>query len=143
MKKIYQRFRISELIAKRHSLVITEDENDELDTWINESDTNINEYEDIVNVLTENKQALFYNNLNIDHEWESFQKKKIKTVQRLRLRIIKYAAAIILPLILGGLFFNIYDLKTDNNSWSTLREAKNELLTFGRKKNQKPEDIQE
>ena len=32
------------------------------------------------------------------------------------------------------------DFKTDNQSWSTLREAKNELLSLGRKKNESSDD---
>lgn len=36
------------------------------------------------------------------------------------------------------------DFKNDNKGWSALREAKNDLLTFGRKKNEvKPEDIED
>lgn len=115
MKKIDQRFRISNLIAKRYSSVISDDDDGELDDWINESEANIIEYELIADALIDDSQQLFYDDLNIDQEWKFFQKNKIKSVHRLRVRIIKYAAAIILPLILGGLFFNIYDFKTDDS----------------------------
>jgi len=97
-------FRIAELISKQISASISSIEKTDLDTWVNQSAKNVTIYK---NALNSKKQLLkleMYNGFNKEKVWgnlknELFSSKVISLFPR---KLMKYAAAILIPLMLAS-----------------------------------------
>ncbi|NDV59591.1 FecR family protein [Bacteroides sp. 519] len=97
-----QQFRIAELISKYLSGLLTEEEQQDLNTWREISPDNEKLFHKLCN--SENFKAHYKQTLDFDKTqgWE-FLNKKMKTYHRrnIILKISRYAAILILPLIVG------------------------------------------
>lgn len=103
MEDIKLRLRISQLIARKFTSSITEAELEELNEWI--SDSNEIEYNKLVQELSGGQWKESYASFDIDKEWKRFEKKNISKTRRFIYAYMGYAAASIIPLMLGIMVF--------------------------------------
>jgi len=96
-------FKIAELIAKKIKDEISEDEQSELDKWINDSPQNRTQYENSIDTKNQINKLKSYNSYNKQDVWKKIEEKTRapKTIS-LNRRIMRYAAAILLPLFIAG-----------------------------------------
>lgn len=97
---------ISVLLYKQQSGTISEQEQVRLNDWKNQSDENLKLVAKLSSDLKIKEKQSQYKNINAAKAWEQIESKivdqKPKT-RRLFTDLMKYAAAIILPLAIGGL----------------------------------------
>ncbi|WP_321373403.1 FecR domain-containing protein [uncultured Draconibacterium sp.] len=106
MNKIYQIMEVASLIAKKLSNQLDSEESKSLSSWKKESTKN----EELFNKITDwdnyQERNKAYNIFNSEKAWKHFSKNIEKSKKRIGLTsLLKYAAAITVPLILGGLIF--------------------------------------
>jgi ferric-dicitrate binding protein FerR (iron transport regulator) len=101
-------FHISSLIARKLASEITEDEESELDAWINASPVNKAIYETTIDPKTKIERDSFVQSLNVQSDWLTVQNKLPaskagKHVQMYWLRVA--AAVLVVAVALGVIFF--------------------------------------
>lgn len=105
-------FHISELIVKQIKGNLSKEEKLELDSWINESEENKTTYLSSIDKQQHLSKLTTYQQYNNEKAWSNIEEELFatKTISLFSRRIMKYAAAIAIPLmILGGvgyLYFN-------------------------------------
>ncbi|MGB5988458.1 MAG: FecR family protein [Marinifilaceae bacterium] len=106
MKEIQERIRIADLIAHKLISTISAAEIIELDEWINASSKNKKEYLDICRSIQESGKAPDFYSMDMNKEWEEFKKEKYVFNKGVKFTILKYAAAIFIPLLIAVISFN-------------------------------------
>ncbi|MGV8093911.1 MAG: FecR family protein [Mangrovibacterium sp.] len=106
----YNRYKmIAKLISKEISGEIAPDEQQELSSWINELPGNRALYHRIKNAESFRKRNEEYRQINISTGWDHLNRKIERTSKIIKLRtVFKYAAVIMIPLIVAGLLFKYF-----------------------------------
>lgn len=109
---------IAEIISRKIQGTITPDEQVKLDEWINTSVENLELYQKITNTDHQLKKLETYQKIDTTKAWQSFEEKtRIKSRMLNLTRIFRYAAAILIPLIIS--VGTVYFLR-DKNKDTTL-----------------------
>jgi ferric-dicitrate binding protein FerR (iron transport regulator) len=106
----FNRFKkIAVLIAGKLGGTLTPDDEKELDAWLEEEPDNKNLYRQIKDSSNFKRWRLSVENSDREMGWEKlYSSIRAQERQAIRLNILKYAAAIILPLMVaGGIYFYI------------------------------------
>lgn len=119
-------FKIAELIAKKIKGEITDDEQTELNKWIAISPENRIIYENSINTknqINKLKTYIAHKKQSKETVWEKIEEKTIGPKRHIsRSIILRYAAAIILPLfVIGGITYNF--LSQEDMTLATLDES--------------------
>jgi len=123
MKEIYQITKIAGWIAKSISKQIELEEKEKLDTWKNESENNKKLFKKISDWDNFQERNNTYKSFDTEKAWNQIGTKIEKPTPRIRINsILKYAAAIVLPLMIGGILF--YYLSDSNTVTEQLAEIK-------------------
>lgn len=94
------------MIAKNISNQINSEERKSLNSWKNESDDNKKLFSKIKNWDNFQERNNTYKSFDAEKAWQQFSLKIKKTNTRVRIMsVLKYAAAIAIPLVLGGIIF--------------------------------------
>lgn len=113
MDRIDSIFENSRLIAKKIAGQLTEHEEDIFDEWLNESPQNQEFYNNVrknQNFLHRNEQ---FENINTKRAWDELSTKlKIGRRNSLITTFLKYAAAILFPILIGGTIYYFVDQYT-------------------------------
>ena len=110
MKETQNIFEIARLIAKSSSRQINSAEQKKLDSWENESLQNKKLFEKINDWDNFQERNSIYKSIDSEQAWEKFSKHINKSKKVVRLKFYKYAAAILIPLmIFGGMFYYLID----------------------------------
>lgn len=103
--------RISELISKEIVYGLDEEENRELQKWINKSEHNLNLYIDIVNKDSIEDYMHDREMIDVSRNWHSFQSKVSKGKETKKRKYIsvfsRYAAVLLIIVSLGVVFYEI------------------------------------
>ena len=106
MNRIQDILKFAELIAKYISNHLNSEERERLESWMNESKDNKKLIGKIKNWNNFQERNSAYKSYNTKHAWQQFSLKIEKPDPRIRIiSLFKYAATIVLPLLLGGLIF--------------------------------------
>lgn len=97
-------FRISDLIAKKLKGILTDAEQDELDTWVNGSARNSAIYKNATDPQKQLAKLEMYTRFNKEKAWKSIEEELFspKVILLFSAKFMKYAAAILIPLMLAG-----------------------------------------
>lgn len=102
MEKINSIFEISELIARDKSGQLNQLEKDTLEKWIKSSERNQILYQRIVDGSNLSARNSLYERINTKQAWNKLSKELIAPQKnRVRTLLIRYAAAIMIPLLIG------------------------------------------
>ncbi len=110
MTKAY--IKISKLIYKEKTGLLSDSESDFLNAWKNESEENRSIYERLIQDLDLDSKQTEYNQIDLDEVWKKLepQLKSETKVRTLFKEFVRYAAILILPLAIGGyLVYNAID----------------------------------
>jgi len=111
--KISERIEISYLLSKFLKTNLDANEQVELDNWLKEDVTHQALLNDLLNIEEREKRLDFISRINMDYEWQRFQKKsapKLIPMKNKWLELARYAAVITLPMLIAG-----YLLLQNNN----------------------------
>lgn len=102
MEKVKSIFEISELIARDINGLLTQSEKEMLSEWLKKSDRNQKIYHQIINGNNLSERNRLYESVDVNQGWYKVSKslnfdRKIRLIRL----IVKYAAAILLPVLLG------------------------------------------
>ena len=115
MKKIHYLIKVAGLIVKNISNQINSEEKENLSSWKNESGKHEKLYNKIVDWDNFQERNKVYESFDAEKAWGQFSHKIDKPKSRVRvMSILKYAAAIALPLLLGGVIFYYLSGRQDN-----------------------------
>ncbi len=115
MKKIQDIIKVAGLIAKNISNQINSEEKETLYFWKDRSEKNKKLYDKITDWDNFQERNQTYKQFDTEKAWGKFSQKINKPTYRIRvLSVLKYAAAIAIPLILGGIIF--YNLNKQNDN---------------------------
>ncbi len=108
-------FRISELIGRHLAGTLSEEDNDILQAWINENEDNSKLFHQITNPDKVSEKIKRLEEINIEKGWDvvkasTFTQKRITLV-----KVLKYAAVIILPLLAGYFWYVSTEKMNDLN----------------------------
>ena len=106
MEKIKSIFEISELIARDISGQLNLQDKALLDEWLNSSERNQKLYRNIMDSGNFSERNKLYESIDIERAWNEVS--RVLDVQRSKqklLIIFKYAAAILIPVLIGGTAF--------------------------------------
>lgn len=116
MKDIQQIIKLAGLIAKSICNQTTAEEKEILNSWKNESSNNKTLFSKITDWDNYKKRNQTYQSFDTEKAWARFSLKMSKTHSNKRfLTVFKYAAAVITPLMLGGLLFYYLSNKPAEN----------------------------
>jgi len=104
--------RISKLIYKEKTNLLSDTEKESLEEWKNESEENLSIYQGLILELDLNSKKSEYNQIDLGQAWKKLEPQlKAETKGRTLFReFIRYAAILILPLAIGGyLVYNAID----------------------------------
>jgi ferric-dicitrate binding protein FerR (iron transport regulator) len=115
MKKIHHITKISRLIVKTIGRGINAEEKKNLDQWKDESTKNQQLYNKIVNWDNFQKRNQLAQHFDANRAWEQFSTKMHKKQIGISVKqVLRYAAAIMLPLLLGGAVFYFLNTRQGN-----------------------------
>ncbi len=104
--KIQRITELARLIAMNISNQISMKEKEDLDSWRNESGRNEQLYNRIVNWDNFEKRNQSWESFDADRAWAEFSKRQKKNHLKLHPKqILSYAAAVLIPLMIGGVLF--------------------------------------
>ena len=104
--KIQRIIELARLIAMNISNQISMKEKEDLDSWRNESGRNEQLYNRIVNWDNFEKRNQSWESFDADRAWAKFSKQqKKKHLKLYPKQMLRYAAAVLIPLVLGGVLF--------------------------------------
>ncbi|MEL7589244.1 MAG: FecR domain-containing protein [Prolixibacteraceae bacterium] len=117
MEKLDPLFENSELIAKKVTGELTGEESDRFDRWLNSTEQNqafFKKIKDKTNFLIRNEQ---FESVNTTRAWAEFTKAISTERDKKRFAIfIRYAAVILLPLLIGvTVYWSIYGYRSQNH----------------------------
>ena len=97
-------FDIAELIQKKITGTISEYEMKVLEKWLNESDDNVTLYEKAVNPENQLKKMEVHQLFDKEKAWSDIEEKifLVKTIRFYSQSTLKFAAAILLPIMVFG-----------------------------------------
>ncbi len=110
-------FHIADLIVKDIKGKLNASEKSELDAWVNEDPENAVSYKKAKDAKRQLSKLEVYKLFNVDKAWSAIEDElfKTKTINLFSTRILRYAAAILLPiLIIGGASYLFFNQKTTN-----------------------------
>ncbi|MCE4565810.1 DUF4974 domain-containing protein [Maribellus sp. CM-23] len=114
--RIQHLIQVARLIAKDTSNQISPEEKERLESWKNESKQNLKLYDRIVNWDNFQERNREWESIDADHAWEQFSARIEKERRVLNVRqILIYAAAIMLPLLVGGTVFYYLTVRDGNS----------------------------
>lgn len=105
-------FKVSDLLYKEQTELLTDSENAFLTEWRNQSEENQTLYNSLIQDLNLESKQKEYDKIDLHQAWERIepQIKTEKKTHKLFIEFIRYAAVLILPLALGGyLVYNAID----------------------------------
>jgi transmembrane sensor len=99
-------YHIADLIAKKIKGIISPGEQEELDHWIKEDSENLLVYNRATDPKKQLERLEIYALFNKDKAWSGIENKlfETKTVRFTPQKVLRYAAAIVLPLLIAGGF---------------------------------------
>jgi transmembrane sensor len=99
-------YHIADLIAKKIKGIISPGEQEELDHWIKEDSENLLVYNRATDPKKQLERLEIYALFNKDKAWSGLENKlfETKTVRFTPQKVLRYAAAIVLPLLIAGGF---------------------------------------
>jgi len=99
-------YHIADLIAKKIKGIISPFEQEELDNWIQENPENQDVYERAIDPGKQLEKLEIYSLFNKEKAWSELENKlfETKTVRFTPQKLLRYAAAIVLPLLVAGGF---------------------------------------
>ena len=102
MEKIYSIIEVSELIARDICGQLKEIEKESLDKWINSSERNQQLYAKIMDGNNLSNRNSLYESVNDKHAWKKVSKAlNVKPKRRIVSLLFRFAAAIIIPILIG------------------------------------------
>lgn len=111
-KNISEKIGISDLLSRFLGTDLDANEQVLLDNWLKEDEAHHSLLNDLKNAKRREERDELIERINLDDEWKRFQKKTTKTISlpnRL-LEVARYAAVIVLPMLLAGyLLFQNYN----------------------------------
>ena len=120
MKRIQHIIKVAGLIAKNISNHINSEEKESLDSWKSESDANRKLFSKIKKWDNFQERNRTYKSFDAEKAWQQFSLQIEKPSARIRFRsVLKYAAAIALPLLLGGVIFYYLSGRQNNITQQT------------------------
>ncbi len=106
MKKIELLLEISELLAKKMSGEVSNDEEQQIQDWLKQSENNQLLYDSIINATGISERNKIIEELDTQKAWTGYKKRIVSAKKRrISYNILKYAAAILLPIIAATTFF--------------------------------------
>jgi transmembrane sensor len=108
-------YHIADLIAKKIKGIISPGEQEELDHWIKEDPENLLVYNRATDPKKQLERLEIYALFNKDKAWSGLENKlfETKTVRFTPQKVLRYAAAIVLPLLIAGGFAYKYLNRSD------------------------------
>lgn len=113
--KIQRIIELARLIAMNISNQISIKEKEDLDSWRNESGRNEQLYNRIVNWDNFEKRNQSWESFDADRAWAEFSKRQKKNhLEFYPKQIRRYAAAVLIPLMLGGVLYYYFSIEQKN-----------------------------
>ncbi len=113
MKKISEKIEISDLLSRFLGTDLDVNEQAQLDNWLKEDEAHQSLLDDLISITEREKRFELIERINLDYEWKRFQKNsapKIISMSNRWLEIARYAAVIVLPMLIAGyLLFQNYN----------------------------------
>lgn len=127
---------IQELLASYFAGTIADDDRQRVDLWLQESSENLQEFEHYKRIWEEtaniNPRPIY---VNTDDSWKALQNRinqhNKQTVKTFQLRFLKIAAIILIPLIIGSVFYVINKKPSTETITILAQKAQKDTLSDG------------